>query len=225
MSDYEKEINRFYNTGYTFFLNKTDANKVINRLKKNTFNVYKPNNYSEKVIIYNKIPDIILLEIEIKEIIRHQDILGSLMNLGIDDSLFGDIIVYNNKYYFYTFRYMLDYFNLEFRKIKHSYINLVLRDLDLLKEYEPDFIDIKVITKSLRIDSVIAKVIHTNREDVKKIIKDKMVIYNDEILKDYDKLLKIDDTFSVRKIGKFKFDKIISNTKKDNLIINIKKYN
>ena len=225
MSDYEKEINRFYNTGYTFFLNKTDANKVINRLKKNSFSIYKPNNYSEKVIIYNKIPDIILLEIEIKEIIRHQDILGSLMNLGIDDSLFGDIIVYNNKYYFYTFRYMLDYFNLEFRKIKHSYINLVLRDLDLLKEYEPDFIDIKVITKSLRIDSVIAKVIHTNREDVKKIIKDKMVIYNDEILKDYDKLLKIDDTFSVRKIGKFKFDKIISNTKKDNLIINIKKYN
>ena len=225
MSDYEKEINRFYNTGYTFFLNKTDANKVINRLKKNTFNIFKPNNYSEKVIIYNKIPDIILLEIEIKETIRHQDILGSLMNLGIDDSLFGDIIVYNNKYYFYTFRYMLDYFNLEFRKIKHSYINLVLRDLDLLKDYEPDFIDIKVITKSLRIDSVIAKVIHTNREDVKKIIKDKTVIYNDEILKEYDKLLKIDDTFSVRKIGKFKFDKIISNTKKDNLIINIKKYN
>lgn len=225
MSEFEKEINRFYNNGYTFFLNKSDTNNVINRLKKNSFSVYKPNNYSEKIIIYSKIPDVILLEIEIKEKIRHQDILGSLMNLGIDDSLFGDIIIYNNHYYFYTFRYMLDYFNLEFRKIKHSYINLIERDLDYLKDYEPLFIDIKVITKSLRIDSVIAKVIHTNREDVKKIIKDKMVIYNDEILKDYDKVLKINDTFSIRKIGKFKFDKVISNTKKDNLIINIKKYN
>lgn len=224
MSEFEKEINRFYNNGYTFFLNKSDTNNVINRLKKNSFSVYKPNNYSEKIIIYSKIPDVILLEIEIKEKIRHQDILGSLMNLGIDDSLFGDIIIYNNHYYFYTFRYMLDYFNLEFRKIKHSYINLIERDLDYLKDYEPLFIDIKVITKSLRIDSVIAKVIHTNREDVKKIIKDKMVIYNDEILKDYDKVLKINDTFSIRKIGKFKFDKVISNTKKDNLIINIKKY-
>ena len=224
MSEFEKEINRFYNNGYTFFLNKSDTNNVINRLKKNSFSVYKPNHYSEKVIIYSKIPDVILLEIEIKEKIRHQDILGSLMNLGIDDSLFGDIIIYNNHYYFYTFRYMLDYFNLEFRKIKHSYINLIERDLDYLKDYEPLFIDIKVITKSLRIDSVIAKVIHTNREDVKKIIKDKMVIYNDEILKDYDKVLKINDTFSIRKIGKFKFDKVISNTKKDNLIINIKKY-
>ncbi len=224
MSEFEKEINRFYNNGYTFFLNKSDTNNVINRLKKNSFSVYKPNNYSEKVIIYSKIPDIILLEIEIKEKIRHQDILGSLMNLGIDDSLFGDIIIYNNHYYFYTFRYMLDYFNLEFRKIKHSYINLIERDLDYLNDYEPLFIDIKVITKSLRIDCVIAKVIHTNREDVKKIIKDKMVIYNDEILKDYDKVLKINDTFSIRKIGKFKFDNIISSTKKDNLIINIKKY-
>lgn len=225
MNDFEKEINRFYNTGYTFFLNKSETNNVINRLKKNSFSIYKPNNYSEKVIIYSKIPDIILLEIEIKEKIRHQDILGSLMNLGIDDSLFGDIIIHNDHYYFYTFRYMLDYFNLEFRKIKHSYINLIERDLNLLNDYEPDFIDIKVITKSLRIDSVIAKVIHTNRDDVKKLIKDKMVIYNDEILKDYDKLLKTNDTFSVRKIGKFKFDNIISNTKKDNLIINIKKYN
>lgn len=225
MENYEKEINRFYNNGYTFFLNKSDFNKITNRLKKNSFNIYKPNNYSEKVIVYRDIPDIILLEIEIRENIRHQDILGSLMNLGIDDGLFGDIIIFNNKYYFYTFRYMLDYFKLELKKIKHSYINLIERDLDLLNDYEPDFLDIKVITKSLRIDSVIAKIIHTNRDDVKKIIKDKMVIYNDEILKDFDKVLKIGDTFSVRKIGKFKFDSIISSTKKDNFIINIKKYN
>ena len=224
MNDFQKEINRFYNYGYTFFLNRSDANNIINRLKKNTFNIYKPNNYSEKVIIYNNLPDITLLEIEIKENIRHQDILGCLMNLGIDDGLFGDIIIYNNHYYFYTFSYMLDYFKMEFRKIKHSYINLIERNMDLLKDYEPLFMDIKVITKSLRIDCVMAKIIHTNRENIKKIIKDKMVIYNDEILRDYDKVLKINDTFSVRKIGKFKFDRIISSTKKDNLIINIKKY-
>ena len=225
MENYEKEINRFYNNGYTFFLNKSDSNKVINRLKKNTFNIYNTNNDCEKVIIYKDKPDIILLEIDIKEKIRHQDILGSLMNLGIDDGLFGDIIIYNNKYYFYTFRYMLDYFKMEFRKIKHSYINLIEKDLDLLSQYEQNFLDIKIITKSLRIDSVIAKIIHSNRDDVKKIIKDKLVMYNDEILKDFDKILKINDTFSIRKIGKFKFDNIISSTKKDNLIINIKKYN
>lgn len=225
MQSFEKELNRFYNNGYTFFLNKSECNTLTTRLKKNTFNIYKPNNYSEKVIVYqDTIPEVILLEIIIKDHIRHQDILGSLMNLGIDDGLFGDIIIYNNHYYFYTFKKMLDYFKLEFTKIKRSYITLLEQDLDYLKDYEPEYIDIKVITSSLRIDNVIAKIIHKPRNEVKKNIKDKMVIYNDELLTDSDKLLKVDDTFSIRKIGKFKFDQVISNTKKDNIIINVKKY-
>ena len=119
---------------------------------------------------------------------------------------------------------MYDYFKLEFTKIKRSYINLIERDLNYLDNYEPEYQDIKIITPSLRIDSIIAKLIHKNREEIKKIINNKMVLYNDEILNDNGKILKINDTFSIRKIGKYKFDKIISNTKKDNLIIIIKKY-
>ena len=225
MKENQKELNRFYNNGYTFFLNKSETNVITTRLKKNTFNIYKPNNYSEKVIVYqNTIPEVILLEIIIKDHIRHQDILGSLMNLGIDDGLFVVIIIYNNHYYFYNFKKMWDYFKLEFTKIKRSYITLLEQDLDYLKDYEREYIDIQVITSSLRIDNVIAKIIHKPRNEVKKNITDKMVIYNDELLTDSDKLLKVDDTFSIRKIGKFKFDQVISNTKKDNIIINVKKY-
>ena len=225
MQSFEKELNRFYSQGYTFFLNKSELENITSRLKKNTFNIYKPNKYSEKNIIYQEIiPEIILFEIEIKDNIRHQDILGSLNNLGIDNKLFGDIIIFQNHYYFYTFKKMYDYFKLEFTKIKRSYINLIERDLNYLDNYEPEYQDIKIITSSLRIDSIIAKLIHKNREEIKKIINNKMVLYNDEILNDNGKILKIYDTFSIKKIGKYKFDKIISNTKKNNLIIIIKKY-
>ena len=166
----------------------------------------------------------ILLEIKTNASLRHQDILGSLFALKIDDSLFGDIIIDNNKYYFYTFKEMKPFFENEFTKVGKNNIKLEEKEIDFLNNYVPKYEEIKIITSSLRIDSVIAKVIHTNRDKIKELIRDKKIIHNYDLLKDGAKNLKIGDNFSVRKFGKFKFDNIISNTKKDNIIINILKY-
>ena len=221
----EKTINKLNSTGYTYFLNPKDLKEVTNHLKKNSYNIYKPYPDSEKNIIYkNIIPELILYEIKIGIPIRHSDILGTLYSLQIDESLFGDIAVFNNHYYFYTFKNMKTFFEMEFIKIKNSHIELIERNIDLLKDFKHNFLELKIITSSLRIDSVLAKIIHTNRESIKDLIKDKNVIYNYEILKSGSKLITENDTFSVRKIGKFKFNKIISSTKKENLIISILKY-
>ena len=225
MYSVEKEINKLYNSGYTFFLNPKELQNVVSHLKKNSYNVYKPSKYAEKAIIYIKDkPSIILYEIKTAILLRHQDILGSLFSLKINDNLFGDIIIMNNHYYFYTFEKMRTFFEMEFTKIGNSKIELIERNIDLLNDYEPYFESIKIITSSLRIDAVISKIIHTNRENVKKLIKDKQVVYNYEILTSGNKILKIEDVFSIRKYGKYKFDKIIASTKKDNLIIKVLKY-
>ena len=221
----EKTINKLYQDGFTFFLNPQELKEVTNHLKKNTYNIYKPYPDAEKCILYtNNIPDIILYEIVITVPIRHQDILGSLYSLKINDNLFGDIIINNNRYYFYTFRYMQTFYEMEFTKIKNSYIKLIEKDINYLDNYEPNFKELKVITSSLRIDNVLSKIIHTNRDNIKDLIKDKKIIYNYEILKNGSKQINENDTFSVRKIGKFKFNKIITTTKKENLIISILQY-
>ena len=119
---------------------------------------------------------------------------------------------------------MKTYFEMEFKKVANSHIELIERDIDLLKDYEPKFEEIKIINSSLRIDSVIAKLVQTNRDEVKEMIKDKKIMHNYDILKDNAKLLQEGDVFSIRKIGKFKFDSIMANTKKDNLVLLIKKY-
>ena len=221
----EKSVNKLYKFGYTFFLNPKDLKEITNHLKKNSFNIYKPYNYSEKNIIYiDKMPELILFEIKTFSNLRHQDILGSLFALKIDDGLFGDIIIINNHYYFYTFKNLQTFFESEFTKVGKSNIELLEKNLDFLNDYEPQYEEIKIITSSLRIDSVIAKLIHTNRDQIKELIKDKAIIYNYEALKNGAKFLKENDTFSVKKYGKYKFDSIIANTKKDNLIIKILKY-
>lgn len=221
----EKTINKLFQEGFTFFLNPKELKEIVNHLKKNSFLIFKPYEESEKNIIYlNEQPNIILFEIITSNNLRHQDILGSLFSLGIDEHLFGDIIIDNNHYYFYTFKNLKTYFEMELTKIKNSHIELKEVNTNLLNNYQPNFEKLKVITSSLRIDSVISKVIHTNRNNIKELIKEKKIIYNYDLLKDNTKLLKENDTFSVRKYGKYKFTKILSTTKKDNLIIEILKY-
>ncbi len=221
----EKSINKLYQEGYTFFLNPKELKEVVNHLKKNSYNIYKLYPDSEKNIIYqNKIPEIVLYEIICPIPIKHSDILGTLFSLQIDEHLFGDIIIWNNHYYFYTFKYMNTFFEMELKKIKNANITLIEKDINILSNYQPDFLEIKIINSSLRIDSVIAKIIHCNRDAVKDLIKDKKIVYNYELLTNSTKNISINDTFSIRKFGKYKFIEIEGNTKKNNLVLIIHKY-
>ena len=221
----EKNINKLYQEGYTFFLNPKELLDITNHLKKNSYYIYKPYDECEKCLIYkDNIPEIILYEIDSPIILKHSDILGTLFSLQIDEHLFGDIIIWNNHYYFYTFKYMNTFFEMELKKIRNANITLIEKDIHILSEYHPDFEEITIINSSLRIDSVIAKIIRTNRDTVKDLIKDKKIVYNYELLKDSSKTINENDTFSIRKYGKYKFIKIEGNTKKDNLILKVYKY-
>ncbi len=221
----EKTINKLYQDGYTFFLNPYELEEVCHHLKNNTYKIYKPYEDAEKTLLYqDNVPDIILYEIKIPIKVRHQDILGSLFSLQIEDNLFGDIILWNDHYYFYTFRYMQNFFEMEFTKIRNANITLEEKDISILENYQPSFEVIKIITSSLRIDSVIAKVIHTNRDSIKDLIKDKKIVYNNELLKSGTKNLQEKDTFSIRKIGKFRFEEIEGTTKSQNMVLRILKY-
>ena len=221
----EKCINKLYQDGFTYFLNPKELQEVTSHLKKNCYQIYKPYQECEKCILYqNEIPQIILYEIDSPIVLKHSDILGTLFSLQIDEHLFGDIVIWNNRYFFYTFKYMNTYYEMELKKIKNANITLIEKDIHILCEYQPDYDEITIINSSLRIDSVIAKIIHTNRDTVKELIKDKKIVYNYEILTSNNKNISLNDTFSIRKYGKYKFIEITGNTKKDNLILKIYKY-
>lgn len=220
----EKSINKLNNFGHTFFLDPKELNDVTNHLKKNTYKIYKPYKDSERNIIYKKEPKVLLYEIISKKELRHQDIMGSIYSLNLDYSLFGDIIIYNNRYFIYVLDHIRNTFETDFRKVGNTNIELKELDIDYLKDYEISYEEIEMIVTSLRIDTILARLIHSNRESIKDMIKDKLINYNYELLKDCSKTLKEEDTFSIRKIGKFKYIGIKKRTNSDNYIIIIKKY-
>ena len=80
---------------------------------------------------------------------------------------------------------------------------------------ETEYEDIEIIVSSLRIDTVISRLIYTNRNNIKNLINKKEIILNYNPLSNNSYLLKENDIFSIRKYGKYKFIGIIKNTKKD----------
>ena len=221
----EKNINKLNNLGNTFFLDPRELKEVTSHLKKNTYKIYRPYIDSERNIIYkDEEPNVLLYEIKSKKELRHQDILGSIYSLNLDISLFGDIILDNGRYFIYILGIIQNSFENDFKKVGNTNIELELLPTDYLKDYTHKYEEIEVITSSLRIDTVIARVIHTNRDSIKDLIKDKSIIYNYELLKDNSKVINPGDSFSIRKIGKYKYIETVKNTKSDNLIIKIYKY-
>ena len=209
----------------TKFLDLGIKEELKRKLKKNSYLIYYPYPDSEKVIYYNKIePEICLLEIITKEELEHRKILGSIFSLGVESSTFGDIVIYNNHYYFYVLEEMKDYFMNNLINIGKINVRLEERDLDLLKDYKREYDDIELIVSSERIDTIISRLIGINRTKIKKLINDKDILLNNNLLKETSKKLNKDDLFSIRKYGKYKYNGIIKNTKSGNIIVNIKKY-
>lgn len=224
MYNSEKNYDKLKNNGYTFFLNPKDQIELKGRVKKNEYDIYYPTKDSEKVIFYTKTPDISLYEIKTNNTLRHQDILGSLFNLGIDESTFGDIIINNNHYYIFIVNVIEDYLLSTFKKIGKYSIELVKLDINFLEDYERSYEELELIVSSERIDSVVSKIIKSNRNIINDLIKDKDILLNYNYLKKKEYKLRDGDIFSIRKYGKYKYMGIKNTTKSGNLIIVINKY-
>lgn len=221
----EKNINKFDNTGNTYFLDPKELKEVKSKLKKNEYNIYYPYKDSEKVILYkDKIPEVLLYEIKVKIPIRHQDILGTLYSLNIDSSLFGDILIIDNHYYIYILPIVRNYFESNFLMIKNSKVELVYINISILENYERSYDSLEFIVSSNRIDTIVSSICHTGRSNISDMIKKKEIMLNYDYLKNTDYKLKEGDTFSIKRIGKFKYMGIIKNTKSDHLIIKVLKY-
>lgn len=221
----DKHIEKLYRYGYTDFLLPNEFLQVKNKLKKTEYNVYKPYIDSEKVILYRKVkPEIVLYKIICSEPLRHQDVLGTLFSLNLSIYVYGDIIIDGNNYYIFVLPMITNYLENNLIKIKEVPIKLQRQELDVIENYQREYEECELIVPSLRIDAVISVVTGLSRSAVISKIKAKEIYLNYEILTNNSYNIKEDDILSVRKYGKYRYNKVIKKTKKDNLVIKIDKY-
>ena len=221
----EKNLNKLNHNQPTFFLDPKEQQELKKKLKKDTYKVYKPYIDSEKNIFYKKEkPKVILYEIKSKIPLEHREILGTLFSLNITSELFGDIIIKDNHYYIYVLKQIAAYIKNNLLKIKNTNIELKETKLETLKDYKKEYEKIEIITSSLRIDTVIARLIQTSRPNVIEKMKNKEIILNYDLLKNNSYQLKENDVFSIRHHGKYKYIKTINQTKNNNYIVECYKY-
>ena len=225
MYEIQKNLTRLNNGQPTFFLDPSEAKEVRRKLGKTKFFVFSPNIDSEKVIFYtDREPEVLLYEIKCNNELRHQDILGTMFSLNISKEMYGDIILTNGRYFIYILKLFQNYFEINFTKVKNTKIELKELDLDYLKDYVREYEEIELIVSSERIDTIVSHLANTSRALIKDKVKDKEIMLNHEILKNLSYTLKENDTFSIRKIGKFKYIGVIKTTKSNNYIVKVLKY-
>ena len=220
----EKIVEKVLYSNSTSFVEIKYLNRVKKELKNVKYNMYEPFIGATKVILYNKMPNIKIYEIISSNDLRHQDILGTLYSLNISDEMFGDVVIWNNRYFIIILSSIDNYIKSNLISIKNSKVDLIEKDPYYLKDYKQEYEEFNIIVPSIRVDVIVSKIINSSRSNALEKIKNGDIYLNYELLTKPIYMLKENDIFSIRKYGKYKFNGIINETKKGNIIVNISKY-
>ena len=116
------------------------------------------------------------------------------------------------------------FFKYNISEIRNNKVELIPLDLSISNYFKQEYVSKEYIVTSLRIDNVVSTITNESRNQVLDKFKNKeIVLNNDEDIKP-TRVLKEQDTFSIRKHGKFKFSKVLKTTKKGGYIIEILMY-
>lgn len=220
----EKIVEKVLYSNSTNFVEIKYLNRVKKELKNIKYNIYEPFNGATKIILYNKMPNIKIYEIVSSNDLRHQDILGTLYSLNISDEMFGDVVIWNNRYFIIILSSIDNYIKSNLTSIKNSKVDLIEKDPYYLKDYKQEYEEFNIIVPSIRVDVIVSKIINSSRSNALEKIKNGDIYLNYELLTKPTYMLKENDIFSIRKYGKYKFLGEINRTKKGSLVVKYLKY-
>lgn len=220
----EKIVEKVLYSNSTNFVEIKYLNRLKKELKNIKYNIYEPFSGATKVILYNKMPNIKIYEIVSSNDLRHQDILGTLYSLNISDEMFGDVVIWNNRYFILILSSIDNYIKSNLTSIKNSKVDLIERNPYYLKDYKQEYEECIIIVPSIRVDVIVSKIINSSRSNALEKIKNGDIYLNYELLTKPTYMLKENDIFSIRKYGKYKFLGEINKTKKGSLVIKYLKY-
>lgn len=158
--------------------------------------------------------------------LSHRDFLGSIMNLGLERNVLGDIVIKNKKRAFIICQdNMTEYLMENLIKVKHTNVRCTIAEAEQdLCELRPQLININVIVSAPRFDAIIAAAIKCSRSEALSLFRSGKVTLNGRLCENNSMQLKEGDIFSVRGYGKFKYEGSGGKTKKDRIYVHLMRY-
>lgn len=157
------------------------------------------------------------------EELTHRDYLGAMLNLGIERSKTGDILIEKKDAFVFVKPKLSDFLVEELTRVRHTTVMVSeepLRDFC----YEPRYEEIRGTVASVRLDSLLALAFSASRSSLTFLIEGGKVFVNGKLITSNGYQIKENDIISVRGMGKFRFCEEMNKTRKQRTFVRILKY-
>lgn len=219
---------------FTSFLSESEVSEAVAFLKnKCEFSLW--GGYGDavrKITAFGEVaPEdfpIVCLEITVQsfsEPFSHRDVLGSLMSLGTDRSVFGDIVLVNErKAYVFCLAKFETFVCENLTHIAGEGSKVCAVSPSDIKIPPHQYEELRVSVSSPRLDCYVSALANCSREKAKALISEDRVFFNGICVKNPEK--KIDDgsVLTVRGVGKFIVDGYDKTSRKGKLQYRIRKF-
>lgn len=158
------------------------------------------------------------------EKLSHRDILGSLMNLGIERNRLGDILCFENEYFIFCEKNIFSFIISELERVRHTIVTLseekeyrhLKANICLEDRYE--------MIASNRIDCIIAKAFHLSRTEAAEILSAEKVFINGKCITNCNTHCENGSIVSVRGKSRFIFEDCKTSSKKGKIRVKFSFY-
>lgn len=159
------------------------------------------------------------------QMFEHKDLLGTVLGLGLERKLFGDIIINDRQAYMVCHERGAGIVLNELVTVRHTNItsNEVL-DPSITQDLSPRAKELNVTIASLRLDGVVKAISNCSRNEANTMINTGYVKVNQVEISKNHKHIEEGDILSIRRKGKFKIKTIGQLTKKGRVPITVLKY-
>lgn len=156
--------------------------------------------------------------------LSHRDYLGSVMGLGIEREMVGDIITNEDGAYLFCVKKMEKYLCEYLKKAGRGTIECRRSNLSELKFTEDNYVEIFSSVASLRLDNMISAAFAVSRSSAVQFINQGVVYVNNTQCEKADFIVKQGDKLVLRGKGKAVFDSIKGETRKGRVHVIFKRY-
>ena len=155
--------------------------------------------------------------------LKHPDLLGSLMSLGIERKSIGDIVKCDDEWIIFAQSTISGYIKESLFAVGGVSVKCetaLLDEIDVKCEFE----EITGTVQSLRADSVVSVMLKTSRSKAAEFISGQKFFLNQLLCTKCDKEIKENDILTIRHHGKARVTDVNGRSKKGRIFITLQKY-
>lgn len=150
--------------------------------------------------------------------LKHRDVLGSLLSLGMSRSKFGDIKIEDDNLQFAVSKEIADYLETNLVSIGKAKVQLeLISDYENLIQSNEAWVEKTLTVSSMRLDSILSLALRISREKSKLLIQAGKVKVNWTVRESVSFDIQDGDILSVSGFGRIKILKIEGRTKKEKI--------